>query len=279
MTVAQNVAFAGGGGRRAAEPPAHRRTWPTSARVRCRAASVSGWHSRARSRATRRVLLLDEPLAALDAHTRLLVRDELGEILDQLGDPDADRHPRLRRRREPRRPGRGDRRGQLRQVGTPAELVAEPGRWVRHLVHRRQPPRGNGRRPRGAAGRRRPRSALQRAPRGASRSASTRGTCALRPIRRATASTQSKARSSSHASQGGRARLRIGRLVVECSDADAARARRPPGRPTRRSRPRRSTSCRATERWLAEEPVVARHRIVRRGRPLLLEHHRRRDVT
>jgi molybdopterin-binding protein len=72
------------------------------------------------------VLLLDEPLAALDAHTKALVRAELREVLDGLGIPvllvthDFEDAAAL-----------ADRvsvvvEGKERQSGTAAELVAKP---------------------------------------------------------------------------------------------------------------------------------------------------------
>jgi len=72
------------------------------------------------------VLLLDEPLSALDAHTRVEVRAELQELLRDLGLPvvlvshDFDDAAAL-----------ADRvgviiDGQIRQTGTPSELVARP---------------------------------------------------------------------------------------------------------------------------------------------------------
>jgi molybdate transport system ATP-binding protein len=73
-----------------------------------------------------RVLLLDEPLAALDAHTRAGVRAELRDLLRELGLPallvthDFEDAAAL-----------ADRvgvivSGRLRQLGTPGELLAEP---------------------------------------------------------------------------------------------------------------------------------------------------------
>ena len=52
------------------------------------------------------VLLLDEPLSALDAHTRGVVRGELRELLARAAAADAARHARLRGRGGARRPGR-----------------------------------------------------------------------------------------------------------------------------------------------------------------------------
>ena len=51
------------------------------------------------------VLLLDEPLSALDAHTRGVVRGELAELLARAAAADAARHARLRGRGRARRPG------------------------------------------------------------------------------------------------------------------------------------------------------------------------------
>jgi molybdate transport system ATP-binding protein len=73
-----------------------------------------------------RVLLLDEPLSALDAHTRQVVRGELRELLSELGLPallvthDFEDAGALADRVGVLVDGR------LLQVGTAAELVAEP---------------------------------------------------------------------------------------------------------------------------------------------------------
>jgi ABC-type sulfate/molybdate transport systems ATPase subunit len=72
------------------------------------------------------VLLLDEPLSALDAHTRAVVRDELAELLAQLGLPtllvthDFEDAAALAQRVAVVVDGR------VRQSGTPAGLVAAP---------------------------------------------------------------------------------------------------------------------------------------------------------
>ncbi len=57
-----------------------------------------------------RLLLLDEPLSALDASTRIQVRAELRRHLATFAGRPPARHPRPRRRRRPGRPA-GDRRG------------------------------------------------------------------------------------------------------------------------------------------------------------------------
>ncbi len=72
------------------------------------------------------VLLLDEPLSALDAHTRAVVRDELQELLGQLGLPTV-----LVTHDFGDAAALADRigvviEGRLRQIGTPAELIEHP---------------------------------------------------------------------------------------------------------------------------------------------------------
>jgi molybdate transport system ATP-binding protein len=125
LTVAQNVAFGGG------------RTDGLLARLRieqlagAKPRELSGGERQrvalARALARRpRVLLLDEPMAALDPHTRGTVRAELHDLLRELGLPTllvthdfedasalADRIGVLAE-------------GRLRQVGTPADLLGAP---------------------------------------------------------------------------------------------------------------------------------------------------------
>jgi putative spermidine/putrescine transport system ATP-binding protein len=54
-------------------------------RASCPAASSSAWRSPARWRSAPRILLLDEPLSALDAKIRVSLREELRDIQRELG--------------------------------------------------------------------------------------------------------------------------------------------------------------------------------------------------
>ena len=126
LTVERNVAF--GGGSRAGEL-IERFGIRHLARARPRELSGGERQRVALARAVARdpkVLLLDEPTAALDAHTRAGVRAELEELLRELGLPtllvthDFEDAAAL-----------ADRvgvivEGELRQVAPPAELVAAP---------------------------------------------------------------------------------------------------------------------------------------------------------
>ena len=97
-----------------------------------------------------KVLLLDEPLAALDAHTKASVRAELHDVLAGLGIPvllvthDFEDAAALAERASVIVDGK------LRQVGTPAELVARPADAFvasftgANLLHGRAEPGGEG---------------------------------------------------------------------------------------------------------------------------------------
>jgi ABC-type sulfate/molybdate transport systems ATPase subunit len=126
LSVRANVAFGGGG--RVDELLARFRIGHLAA---ARPRTLSGGErqrvalARALAREPR-VLLLDEPLAALDAHTKAAVRAELGELLHELGLPtvivthDFEDAAALATRVGVLVDGR------VRQVGRPADLVAAP---------------------------------------------------------------------------------------------------------------------------------------------------------
>jgi ABC-type sulfate/molybdate transport systems ATPase subunit len=128
LTVEANVAFSGAG---ADEVAALLERLGLARLAKVRPDGLSGGERQrvalARALARKpRVLLLDEPLAALDAHTRRVVRDELATELRRTGVPTllvthdftdaaalADRVAVIDR-------------GTLRQLGPPGELVASP---------------------------------------------------------------------------------------------------------------------------------------------------------
>ena len=128
MTVAGNVAFGGASPRRVSELLER---FGIGHLAREKPPRLSGGERQrvAVARALGRdpsVLLLDEPLSALDAHTRTAVREELGDILSGLQIPTlivthdfldastlADRIGVIRD-------------GQLHQIGRPEELTAHP---------------------------------------------------------------------------------------------------------------------------------------------------------
>jgi molybdate transport system ATP-binding protein len=126
LSVERNVAF---GGRGRTEELLQRFGIRHLARARPRELSGGERQRVALARALARepkALLLDEPTAALDAHTRAAVRAELGELLRELGLPallvthDFEDAAAL-----------ADRvgvlvEGELRQVAPPADLVASP---------------------------------------------------------------------------------------------------------------------------------------------------------
>ena len=126
LSVERNVGF---GGRARVDDLLERFGIRHLARARARELSGGERQRVALARALARepkALLLDEPTAALDAHTRAGVRAELGELLRELGLPallvthDFEDAAAL-----------ADRvgvlvEGELRQVATPADLVASP---------------------------------------------------------------------------------------------------------------------------------------------------------
>ena len=128
LDVTRNVAFSGAPAARVAELLARLRI---DHLAHARPATLSGGERQrvALARALARdpaVLLLDEPLAALDAHTRAVVRDELRDVLHALGLPVlVVTHDRADAT------ALADRvavlvAGSVRQDGTHADLVAAP---------------------------------------------------------------------------------------------------------------------------------------------------------
>ena len=85
------------------------------------------------------VLLLDEPLSALDAHTKAAVRGELQELLREFGLPTLLVTHDYEDAASLADTGRRDHRGQLRQFGAAAGARRAARPTVRRVVHRRQP--------------------------------------------------------------------------------------------------------------------------------------------
>ena len=171
---------------------------PMPARPRCRAASASAWRWRARSRARPDVLLLDEPLSALDARTRGRRARELAAVLREVRGAGPAGHPRLRRGRPARRPRRGDRRRPGGPGGHPERARGLAALGVRGRLHRRGGPdrdaERRARRAHAGGARRRRRGGQHRPARRARwRSASTRGRSrSSRPARRRHGSAQNR---------------------------------------------------------------------------------------
>ena len=146
------------------------------------AASSSGWRSPARSRRSPQVLLLDEPLSALDAKIRVSLREEIRAIQRELGITTIyvthDQEEAL---------SMSDRivvmnEGVAEQVGTPFEIYNRPRDPLRRLLRRHaQPPdrRPSSMPPSGRSSRVDGRSAVERAAAGARRG--RRSPLSLRP--------------------------------------------------------------------------------------------------
>ena len=112
----------------------------TASRPSSPAASASGWRWRARSSTGPRVLLLDEPLGALDLKLREQMQVELKQIQDEVGITFVyvthDQEEALTM---------SDRiavfnEGRIEQVGAPAEVYEAPGERVRRRLRRRLEP-------------------------------------------------------------------------------------------------------------------------------------------
>ena len=82
------------------------------------------------------VLLLDEPLSALDAKVRLSLRDEIRRIQTELGITTLLRDPRPGGGTRHLRSDRRDVDGHLEQLGTPTEVYRPPSQRVRRPVRR-----------------------------------------------------------------------------------------------------------------------------------------------
>ena len=139
MSVRQNVAY---GGRDRVDEYLER--FRISHLAKARPTELSGGERQrvALARALARdpgVLLLDEPLSALDAHTKVAVRGELQELLHEFGLPTL-----LVTHDYEDAAALADRvgvivDGGLRQFATPQEMVAHPADGFVAVVHRREP--------------------------------------------------------------------------------------------------------------------------------------------
>ena len=224
------------------------------------------------------VLLLDEPLSALDAYTRAHVRAELRELLARARSADGDRDPRLRRRG-----ALADRvgvlvDGRLLQLAGPSELVASPATRSSPASPARtccaaslRKGRTGSRRSRSTPASRRTRSTPGAA---ASRSLSTRGRsrspgrrrddsavnhvrapiASLVPLGKPHPRSNRTADRGDHRSSAERLALREGEVVVASFKATGARL-------FSSGRSSRLTACRSTS-----EPAAARRRAARCAR-------------
>ena len=100
--------------------------------------SASPWPARWPSRP--QVLLLDEPLSALDAQVRVQLREEIRRIQLELGHHHRLRHPRPGRGALGRRPGRRHARGPAGAGRRPRRALRAAGHRVRGRVRRHDEP-------------------------------------------------------------------------------------------------------------------------------------------
>ena len=165
LSVLDNVAF-GPQARGVPRPDARRRATGWLERIgiadlaRARPRSISGGQAQrvalARALATEpALLLLDEPLAALDARTRLLVRARAAPPSGRVRRRDRGGHPRPGGRGGARRPAGGDRGRSGGAVGPARRRRPATADRLRGPAGRAQPAGRPGRRPAGAAPRRR----------------------------------------------------------------------------------------------------------------------------
>ena len=210
MSVFENVAF-GLRERRVAKPEIERRVGEALALVRLqgqgerRPRQLSGGMQQRAALARAlvyapRVLLLDEPLAALDRKLREEMRAELREILREVGITTVfvthDQDEAL----EPLRPHRGDEPGPHRAARAAARGLRAPGDALRRRLHRRVEPAP---RPGERAGSRRPRGGGERG--GAARASAPgrRGCRARHPARARGGGTARRGRRQRRQSPGG----------------------------------------------------------------------------
>ncbi len=90
------------------------------------AASASGSRSAGPLMSQPKLLLMDEPLSALDRNTKNEILPFLERLRDRLSPADRLHHPRHHRGRTARGPSRADAEGPSRRVGTTRDLQSDP---------------------------------------------------------------------------------------------------------------------------------------------------------